>query len=127
MIGAEALPAGVLWDTMFASKLRESRRDILEAAMAQRGTAYEPLLAAPELVVVGAEGRRPHEEDERGRHRGERGLAAEREPVGERENLRVGAVGGGLRFGAHLCISGAADAGAQPGRGAGTIGQGSNG
>jgi hypothetical protein len=50
--GAEAFPAGVLWDTMFASKLRESRRDILDAAAAQRGTAYEPLLAAPVVAEV---------------------------------------------------------------------------
>jgi predicted nucleic acid-binding protein len=44
--------SGVLWDTMFASKLRLGRRDILEAAVAQRGTAYEPLLAAPVVSEV---------------------------------------------------------------------------
>jgi predicted nucleic acid-binding protein len=54
VIGA-AEGTGVLWDTMFASKLRLGRRDILRAAVAHRATRYEPLLAAPVVseVLVG--------------------------------------------------------------------------
>jgi hypothetical protein len=37
---------------MFASKLRPGRRDVLEAAVAHRGTAYEPMLAAPVVSEV---------------------------------------------------------------------------
>ena len=55
-----------------------------------------------ESPVAGAERRRPHEEHQRGRDRGERRLASEREPVGDRGHApdrehgeQDGAVGGG--------------------------------
>lgn len=51
MIGT-AEGTGVLWDTMFASKLRLGRPEILEAALAHRGTRYEPVLAAPVVSEV---------------------------------------------------------------------------
>lgn len=43
---------GVLWDTIFASRLRPTRPEILAAAVAARGTAYEPLLSAPVVSEV---------------------------------------------------------------------------
>jgi predicted nucleic acid-binding protein len=59
--GAGTSARGVLWDTMFASVLRPGRREVLEAAVAQRGTAYEPLLAAPVVaeVLLGFRSRAP--------------------------------------------------------------------
>jgi predicted nucleic acid-binding protein len=50
--GARAPATGVLWDTMFASKLRLGRPEVLEAAREHRGTALEPLLAAPVVSEV---------------------------------------------------------------------------
>jgi predicted nucleic acid-binding protein len=44
--------AGVLWDTMFASKLTPNRPAMLEVALASRGTDREPLLAAPVVSEV---------------------------------------------------------------------------
>lgn len=50
---SQATPsAGVLWDTMFASKLTPNRPAMLEAALASSGTAREPLLAAPVVSEV---------------------------------------------------------------------------
>ena len=43
---------GVLWDTMFASKLHPGRPDLLDAARTHRGTEHEPLLAAPVVSEV---------------------------------------------------------------------------
>jgi len=43
---------GVLWDTMFASRLRPTRPEALAAAFAARGTNYEPLLGAPVVSEV---------------------------------------------------------------------------
>lgn len=43
---------GVLWDTMFASKLHPGRPELLDTARANRGTEDEPLLAAPVVSEV---------------------------------------------------------------------------
>jgi predicted nucleic acid-binding protein len=48
----QAAATGVLWDTMFASKLRLGRPDIFQAALAHRGSRYEPLLASPVVSEV---------------------------------------------------------------------------
>ena len=45
-------PGGVLWDTMFASRLRPTRPELLAAAIAARGTDHEPLLGAPVVSEV---------------------------------------------------------------------------
>ncbi len=47
-----AAPGGVLWDTMFASRLRPTRPELLAAALAARGTDHEPLLGAPVVSEV---------------------------------------------------------------------------
>ena len=52
MSGAGTRADGVLWDTMFASRLRPSRRDVLDVALASRGTPHEPLLAGPVVSEV---------------------------------------------------------------------------
>lgn len=44
--------AGVLWDTMFASQLQPTRRELLDAALLARGTDLEPLLSAPVVAEV---------------------------------------------------------------------------
>jgi predicted nucleic acid-binding protein len=44
--------SGVLWDTMFASRIRPSRPEALEAARASRGTDQEPLLSFPVVAEV---------------------------------------------------------------------------
>jgi hypothetical protein len=45
-------PSGVLWDTMFASRLRPTRPELLAAALSARGTAHEPLLGASVVSEV---------------------------------------------------------------------------
>lgn len=45
-------PPGVLWDTMYASRLRPSRPALLEAALRARDTRHEPLLGAPVVAEV---------------------------------------------------------------------------
>ena len=66
------------------SQLRRwsSTRDVLREQERAGGDAEAATVSG--LRVDGAERRRPDEEHERGRDRGERGVAPEREPVGER-------------------------------------------